>query len=88
MTREHMQAELLRIYQELDTTIVFVTHSIAEAVYLSSRVVVMSPRPGEIHSTIDVDLGERTDAIRNDAAFFEKTNEVRNALRSVEQVPG
>lgn len=86
MTREHMQAELLRIYNELDTTIIFVTHSIAEAVYLSSRVVVMSPRPGQIHSTIDIDLGERTDAIRNDPAFFEKTNEVRNALRSVEQV--
>jgi NitT/TauT family transport system ATP-binding protein len=84
MTREHMQAELLRIYNELDTTIIFVTHSIAEAVYLSSRVVVMSPRPGQVHSMIDVDLGERTDAIRNDAAFFEKTNEVRNALRSVE----
>ena len=88
MTREHMQAELLRIYEELDTTVIFVTHSIAEAVYLSSRVVVMSPRPGQIHTTIDVDLGERSDAIRNDAAFFEKTNEVRNALRSVEQVTG
>ena len=88
MTREHMQAELLRIYEELDTTVIFVTHSIAEAVYLSSRVVVMSPRPGEIHSTIDIDLGERSDAIRNDAAFFEKTNEVRSALRSVEQVAG
>ncbi|MDW3219736.1 MAG: ABC transporter ATP-binding protein [Acidimicrobiales bacterium] len=86
MTREHMQAELLRIYNELDTTIIFVTHSIAEAVYLSSRVVVMSPRPGQIHSTVDIDLGERTDAIRNDPSFFEKTNEVRNALRSVEQV--
>ena len=86
MTREHMQAELLRIYEELDTTIIFVTHSIAEAVYLSSRVVVMSPRPGEIHSMIDIDLGERSDAIRNDSAFFDKTNEVRNALRSVEQV--
>ncbi len=84
MTREHMQAELLRIYEELDTTIIFVTHSIAEAVYLSSRVVVMSPRPGEIHSMIDIDLGERSDAIRNDSAFFDKTNEVRNALRSVE----
>lgn len=46
----------------------------------------MSPRPGRIHSTIDIDLGERTDAIRNDAKFFEKTNEVRSALRSVEQV--
>ena len=86
MTREHMQAELLRIYDELDTTVVFVTHSIPEAVFLSTRVVVMSPRPGQIHSTIEIEIGERTDEVRNDAAFFEKTNEVRSALRSVEEV--
>ncbi len=86
MTREHMQAELLRIYRELDTTIVFVTHSVPEAAFLSSRVVVMSPRPGRIHTTIEVDLGERTDDTRNDPAFFEKTREVREALRSVEEV--
>ncbi|MEQ8841831.1 MAG: ABC transporter ATP-binding protein [Acidimicrobiales bacterium] len=86
MTREHMQAELLRIYRELDTTIVFVTHSVPEAAFLSSRVVVMSPRPGRIHTMIDVDLGERNDETRNDPTFFEKTREVREALRSVEQV--
>ena len=86
MTREHMQAELLRIYRQLDTTIVFVTHSVPEAAFLSTRVVVMSPRPGRIHSVIDVDLGERTDETRNDPEFFAKTNEVRNALRAVEEV--
>ena len=57
MTREHMQAELLRICAATGTTVVFVTHSIPEAVYLSDRVVVMSPRPGRITDVIDVDLG-------------------------------
>jgi NitT/TauT family transport system ATP-binding protein len=57
MTREHMQAELLRICAETATTVVFVTHSIPEAVYLSTRVVVMSPRPGRTKVVIDVDLG-------------------------------
>ena len=59
MTREHMQAELLRICGETGTTVVFVTHSIAEAVYLSTRVVVMSPRPGKIKTVIEVDLGAK-----------------------------
>ena len=57
MTREHMQAELLRICAATETTVVFVTHSIPEAVYLSDRVVVMSPRPGRITDVIDVELG-------------------------------
>ncbi|NBO97996.1 MAG: ABC transporter ATP-binding protein, partial [Actinobacteria bacterium] len=59
MTREYMQGELLRICGETSTTVVFVTHSIPEAVYLSNRVVVMSPRPGRITSVIDVDLGSK-----------------------------
>ncbi|HEY4333673.1 MAG TPA: ABC transporter ATP-binding protein, partial [Ilumatobacteraceae bacterium] len=53
MTREHMQAELLSICAATKTTVVFVTHSIPEAVYLSDRVVVMSPRPGRITSVIE-----------------------------------
>ena len=84
MTREHMQAELLRIYESLGTTVVFVTHSISEAVYLSNRVVVLSPRPGRIHSTIDIDLGRRSTETRESAEFFKKTTEVREALRAVE----
>ena len=84
MTREHMQDELLRIWKETETTVVFVTHSIPEAVYLSTRVVVMSPRPGTIASTISVDLGDRSTATRDDPAFFKKVTEVRIALREVE----
>ncbi len=84
MTREHMQDELLRIWEETGTTVVFVTHSIPEAVYLSTRVVVMSPRPGRIAATIGVDLGNRSAATRDDTAFFKKVTEVRVALRSVE----
>jgi len=85
MTREHMQAELLRIYRELGTTVVFVTHSISEAAFLSDRVVVLSPRPGRIHSIIDVDLGDRNAETRQSAEFFKKTTEVREALRAVEE---
>jgi NitT/TauT family transport system ATP-binding protein len=82
MTREHMQAELLGICAETDTSVVFVTHSIPEAVYLSDRVVVMSPRPGRITHVIDIDLGRRRDTdTREDAAFFKKITEVREALR-------
>lgn len=81
MTREHMQDELLDIWGRTGKTIVFVTHSIPEAVYLSQRVIVMSPRPGRIASDIPVDLGERVFETREDPRFFEKVTQVREALR-------
>ena len=86
MTREHMQAELMAIKAELDTTIVFVTHSVSEAAFLSDRVVVLSPRPGRIHQVIDVDLGVRTSETRQDAEFFKHVTDIRAALRSVEEM--
>ncbi|MEM9655055.1 MAG: ABC transporter ATP-binding protein [Actinomycetota bacterium] len=84
MTREHMQNELLGIVAELDTTVVFVTHSISEAAFLSDRVVVLSPRPGRIHSIVDVPLGSRTAEVREHPEFFKKATEIREALRAVE----
>lgn len=85
MTREHMQSELLSICRTSGTTVVFVTHSIPEAVYLSNRVVVMSPRPGRVTQIVDVGIeGERNDATRDNAVFFEGITAVREALRGVE----
>lgn len=85
MTREHMQSELLSICRKAGTTVVFVTHSIPEAVYLSNRVVVMSPRPGRITDIVDVEItGDRSDSTRDDKAFFAGISAVRAALRGVE----
>ncbi|CAB4544501.1 unannotated protein [freshwater metagenome] len=85
MTREHMQSELLSICRRSGTTVVFVTHSIPEAVYLSNRVVVMSPRPGRVTQIVDVGIeGERNDATRDNAVFFKGITAVREALRGVE----
>jgi len=85
MTREHMQTEVLDIWKKTGKTIVFVTHSIPEAVFLSQRVIVMSPRPGRIASDIAVDLGERVFETRESERFFEKITEVREALRFEEE---
>ncbi len=86
MTRERMQMELLQIWEETDTTILFVTHSIPEAVFLSTRVVIMSPRPGEITEIIDIDLPQpRVFETREDQRFFSHLTRVREGLRAVEK---
>jgi NitT/TauT family transport system ATP-binding protein len=82
MTRERMNLELHRIWERTGTTVVFVTHSIPEAVFLSTRVVVMSPRPGRVSSVIDIDLGrDRSVDTREMARYFQLVTEVREALR-------
>lgn len=81
-TRERMNLELLRIWEQTRKTVIFVTHSIAEAVFLSSRVVVMSPRPGRITKVIDIDLPyPRTFETRETPRFFELVTDVRETLR-------
>jgi NitT/TauT family transport system ATP-binding protein len=88
MTRERMNLELLRIWERTGTTIIFVTHSIPEAVFLSTRVAVMSARPGRITHLIDIDLPrERNVETREMERYFELVTEVREALRAGE-APG
>lgn len=83
MTRERMNSEVLRIWQQTGTTVVFVTHSIPEAVFLSSRVVVMSARPGRITRLVDVPLPHpRNEDTREDPRYFRVVTEVREALRA------
>ena len=82
ITREAMQVELLRIWQETKKTVVFVTHSIPEAVFLSTRIVVMTPRPGKITQLLDVDMSYPRDVdTRESNRFFELATEVRETLR-------
>jgi NitT/TauT family transport system ATP-binding protein len=82
MTRERMQSELVRICGETNAAVIFVTHSIPEAVFLSHRVVVMSARPGRIAQVVPIGLGTRDDDVREDPAFFAAVTEVREALRA------
>jgi NitT/TauT family transport system ATP-binding protein len=94
MTRERMNLELLHIWEQTGSTVIFVTHSIAEAVFLSTRVVVMSPRPGRITGIVDVDLPRpRGNETRELARYAELVRDVRRMLRrgggfEVDEDPG
>ena len=83
ITRDHLNDQLLRLWEQTGKTVVFVTHSISEAVFLSSRIVVMSPRPGRILEIIDSDLpAERRLDIRETTRFLDVAHRVRQALRA------
>jgi NitT/TauT family transport system ATP-binding protein len=83
MTRERLNLELLSIWDKAGSTVVFVTHSISEAVFLSNRVVVMSPRPGRIAGIVEIDLPyPRTVETREEPRYFELVTSVRELLRS------
>ena len=81
ITRDHLNQELLRIWAATGTTIVFVTHSIPEAVYLSSRVFVLAPRPGRVTEEVRIDLpSPRTPSVKDTPAFVKHTATLRRAL--------
>ncbi|WP_169719896.1 ABC transporter ATP-binding protein [Marinobacterium litorale] len=81
ITRDHLNLELLKIWRETRKTVVFVTHSIPEAVFLSTHIVVMSPRPGRIAKIIKSPLPrERTLEDRESPEFMALAHEIREAL--------
>ncbi len=83
ITRERMNIELLNIWQKTKTTVMFITHSIQEAVYLSSRIIVMSPRPGKIIDDITIDLPyPRAPEVRDSETFFHLVSKVRTGLHA------
>jgi NitT/TauT family transport system ATP-binding protein len=83
ITRDHLNDQLLRLWERTGKTVVFVTHSISEAVFLSNRIVVMSPRPGRILEVIESDLpADRRLDVRESTRFLEVAHRVRQALHA------
>ena len=83
IVRDHLNSELLKLWGETKKTIAFVTHSIPEAVYLSTKIVVMSPRPGRVTDVIESDLpAERPLDIRETPEFLKLAARVRDGLRA------
>jgi NitT/TauT family transport system ATP-binding protein len=83
IVRDHLNEQLLKLWAKTKKTVVFVTHSIPEAVFLSTKIVVMSPRPGRIHEIIDCDLGaERPLDIRETPEFLKIAHQVREGLKA------
>jgi len=83
IVRDHLNEQLLRLWDKTDKTVVFVTHSIPEAVFLSTKIVVMSPRPGKIIDVIESGFPrDRTLDIRETTEFLEIAHRVREGLRA------
>ena len=83
IVRDHLNSELLKLWAQTNKTIAFVTHSIPEAVYLSTKIVVMSPRPGRVTDVIESDLpAERPLDIRETPEFLRLAARVRDGLRA------
>ncbi len=81
ITRDDMNVQLLNIWEQKQSTVVFVTHSIGEAIYLSDRVIVLSPRPGRIMDIVDVPLPRPRDpAIKRSRQFFDIETELLGTL--------
>jgi len=82
IVRDKLNEQLLRLWENTQKTVVFVTHSIPEAVFLSTKIVVMSPRPGKIHDVIKCHFPrDRTLDIRETPEFLDVANRVRQGLR-------
>lgn len=81
ITRDEMNQELLKVWEQKQSTVVFVTHSISEAIYLSDRVVVLTPRPGQIAEVIQVPLARPRDlAVKRSRQFFDTETQLLGAL--------
>src|SRR4029079_9886035 len=83
ITRDHLNERLIGLWEQTRKTVIYVTHSISEAVFLSTRIVVMSPRPGRILEIIDNDLpAERSLDVRETPQFLAVAHRVRQALHA------
>lgn len=80
-TRERLNEELLSIWSKVNNTVVFVTHSIPEAIFLSDRVFVLSPHPGRLSAVVEIPLPRpRTKEMRNSDTFFQLIAKIRNSF--------
>lgn len=83
-SRERLNEELLSIWSKFGNTVVFVTHSISEAIFLSDRVFVLSPHPGRLSAIVEIDLPRpRTKEMRNSPEFYQLISDIRSSFEGV-----